>query len=128
MKRILYNLLSSLVKTLSGCTIVGKKLNGFGKTLFYERSRYLAFLSQSRRKMHVKGLEAEMITALTYPFTHCTFLIEVQEETKKEVFEYFQKNHYQCIWIDRADIVIRNADEIPDFANLIFRKPTATTQ
>ena len=73
-------------------------------------------------KIDVEGFENEVLSGLTLNFQNCVFLIEVREETKSDVFNFFIKNNYKCMWVDEADIQIFNADEIPSFANLIFKK------
>jgi hypothetical protein len=63
-----------------------------------------------------------VIRALTYSLKDCIFLIEVREETKGDVFNFFSGKNYKCIWIDNQDKIIKKVDEIPSFANLIFKK------
>lgn len=72
-------------------------------------------------KIDVEGFENEVLSGLTLNFSNCVFLIEVREETKKDVFNFFIKKNYKCLWVDNADIQIYNENEIPSFANLIFK-------
>lgn len=73
-------------------------------------------------KIDVEGFETEVIRGLTTDLKNCIFLIEVRGETKGEVFNFFSVKEYQCIWIDYTDKIIQKINEIPDFANLIFKK------
>ncbi len=46
MKKSIYNLVSKTVKLFSKSDIIGKRISGFNKTLYYERSQHLTFLFQ----------------------------------------------------------------------------------
>lgn len=72
-------------------------------------------------KVDVEGFESQVINELSVELKDCTFLIEVREETKKDIFNFFASKNYKCVWIDTADKVIEKEDDIPGFANLIFR-------
>ncbi len=76
-------------------------------------------------KIDVEGFEEEIIEGLTIELQNCKFLIEVREDTKNIIFEYFDKKGYECLWIDYSPKLIKKANEIPGFANLIFKKPVA---
>jgi FkbM family methyltransferase len=76
-------------------------------------------------KIDVEGFEQKVIEGLTIELQNCKFLIEVREDTKKIIFEYFNRNGFECLWIDNTDQLINSADEIPKFANLIFKKLVA---
>jgi FkbM family methyltransferase len=73
-------------------------------------------------KIDVEGFEDEIIGGLSTDLKNCIFLIEVREETKSKVFKFFNQKKYECIWIDNIDKIIKNTEEIPGFANLIFKK------
>ncbi len=73
-------------------------------------------------KVDVEGFEKELLEGLTSRLDSCTFLIEVREETKKFVFDYFDMQKYQCFLIDKKVIPVSSFSEIPSFANLIFTK------
>ena len=73
-------------------------------------------------KIDVEGFENEVLEGLTLNFQNCIFLIEVREETKNNVFNFFIKNDYKCFCVDEDDIQINKESEIPSFANLIFMK------
>jgi FkbM family methyltransferase len=73
-------------------------------------------------KIDVEGFELDVIRGLTLTLQNCVFLIEVRGETKDNIFLYFKEKGFQCIWVDGNDKQINKAEEIPGFANLIFRK------
>ena len=73
-------------------------------------------------KIDVEGFEMEVLKGLSAPPTGCVFLIETREKTKVDIFNYFANNGYSCYWIDEANQHINSAEEIPSFANLIFKK------
>lgn len=73
-------------------------------------------------KIDVEGFEDEVISGLTHELDGCVFLIEVRGQTKRKVFDYFNARGYECLWVDHQVQQIQNADQIPGFANLIFRK------
>lgn len=74
-------------------------------------------------KIDVEGFEVNVVKGLTYPLTNTAFIVEVREETKNEVFNYFNERNYQCYQIDyQNDTLVTNPNQIPAFANLIFKK------
>lgn len=74
-------------------------------------------------KIDVEGYEVKALEGLSQTLDHCTFLIEVRKETKQTVFNYFQTKGYQCFLIESsANREIAAHEDIPDFANLIFKK------
>ncbi len=74
-------------------------------------------------KIDVEGFEANIVKGLSYSLDKTVFLIEVREETQKDVFDYFQKRGYQCYHVDEEeDVLITNHTNIPGFANLLFKK------
>lgn len=75
-------------------------------------------------KIDVEGFECNVIKGLTISLKNTVFLIEVRQETKKEIFDYFKKREYICYYIDnKEDVVINSSEQIPGFANLIFKRP-----
>ena len=74
-------------------------------------------------KVDVEGFEANVVNGLTKNLTNTIFLIEVRDETKEKVFNYFQERGYYCSYIDnKEDIPITYFKQIPAFANLLFKK------
>ena len=73
-------------------------------------------------KIDVEGFEIEVLSELTCDLENCIFLVEVRGETKNEIYDFFSKKNYNCTWVDNEDKVIKGSEEIPDFANLIFKK------
>lgn len=73
-------------------------------------------------KVDVEGFEEEVIKGLTIELENCKFLIEVRDETKDIVFEYFNRNGYECFCIDNVMELINKADEIHGLSNLLFIK------
>lgn len=74
-------------------------------------------------KIDVEGFEAQVIKGLTKPLKKTIFLVEVREETKNDIFNYFSTNGYNCNLIDNEeDVLITTCNQIPEFANLIFKK------
>lgn len=74
-------------------------------------------------KIDVEGYEVNVLEGLTYALESTVFLVEVRSETKYDVFNYFRSKSYICYYIDKKeDILIHNASDIPNFANLIFKK------
>lgn len=72
-------------------------------------------------KVDVEGFEGQVIRGLTAPLGKTVFLVEVREETKREIFDYFKERGYVCFYIDkREDVSITTSDMIPGFANLLF--------
>ncbi len=74
-------------------------------------------------KIDVEGFEYQVVSGLTKALNNTIFLIEVRKETKYEIFNYFAKRQYSCYYIDRKDdLLITDSIQIPEFANLIFKK------
>ncbi len=74
-------------------------------------------------KIDVEGLEIEVIKSLTFCDNKTTFLIEVRENTKKIIFDYFRHKDYLCYCVDTfAKYKIETSSSIPCFANLLFVK------
>lgn len=74
-------------------------------------------------KIDVEGFETEVIAGLTKPLPDTVFFVEVREDTKGAVYDYFNQRGFQCFHIDNeADILMSKSEEIPGFANLLFRK------
>ena len=74
-------------------------------------------------KVDVEGFEEDVLKKLTVSLDSTVFLVEVREETKDFVFNYFNDREFSCLWIDKKDDVkINDSNEIPEFANLIFLK------
>ena len=71
-------------------------------------------------KIDVEGFEYEVINGLTQKLNDTVFFIEVREETKLKVFDYFKIKQYKCYQIDSPIKLIQNPYDIPGFANLIF--------
>ena len=72
-------------------------------------------------KIDVEGFEKEVLSGLTLNFQNSIFLIEVREETKNYIFNFFKEKGYQCLWVDGDDKLINSIEELPGFANLIFK-------
>ncbi|WP_053990603.1 FkbM family methyltransferase [Mangrovimonas sp. TPBH4] len=78
-------------------------------------------------KIDAEGCEDDIISGLTIDLNDCVFAVEVREDTKHFIFDYFTKKGYDCIWIDHKDLPINNAEDIPDYVvNLIFKRSTTT--
>lgn len=74
-------------------------------------------------KIDVEGFETEVIAGLTKSLQNTVFFIEVREDTKEAIYNYFNQKGFQCFHIDsETDILISKHEEIPGFANLLFRK------
>jgi len=74
-------------------------------------------------KIDVEGFEEVVIEGLTKSLLQTTFMIEVRGETKTNVFHYFNTRGYRCFYMDdNEDKLVSNPVDIPDFANLLFRK------
>jgi FkbM family methyltransferase len=73
-------------------------------------------------KVDVEGFEVEVVKGLTVDFENSVWLIEVRQNTKEFIFNYFYERGYECRHIENSNVLINNADEIPEFANLIFKK------
>lgn len=71
-------------------------------------------------KIDVEGFEYEVLSGLSKILKETIFFIEVRKETKTKVFEYFNKDYFNCYSIDSNNKLINDAKEILDFANLIF--------
>jgi FkbM family methyltransferase len=71
-------------------------------------------------KIDVEGFEIDVLNGLTETLEDSKFLVEVRKETKQRVYEYFNDKGFKCLWLDNGPREINRAEEIPDFANLIF--------
>lgn len=69
-------------------------------------------------KMDVEGFEYNVLCGLTKKLTNTVFLIEVRDNTKDKVFNFFSKDSYNCYLMD--DTQVMSPKDIPDFANLLF--------
>ncbi|GGZ93567.1 FkbM family methyltransferase [Algibacter mikhailovii] len=79
-------------------------------------------------KIDVEGFEYEVLKGLKSVLKETIFFIEVREETKEKVFQYFKHKNYTCYWIDFENKLIKKNQEIPGFANLIFFPPNKTIE
>lgn len=71
-------------------------------------------------KIDVEGMEYEVLCGLESTLD-TIFLIEVREETKSDIYDYFIKRDYKCLCIDgKEELFIHRVDEIPSIANLLF--------
>jgi protein-L-isoaspartate O-methyltransferase len=50
MKKIVYNIISKLIRVVLRDVIIGKHFNGLSKRLYYERAQHLTFLFQNKIK------------------------------------------------------------------------------
>jgi len=74
-------------------------------------------------KIDVEGFEEQIIEGIGTDIEESVFLIEVREETKNKIYDYFNSIKFQCIYIDgKMDIIINNSNQISPYANLIFKK------
>jgi FkbM family methyltransferase len=73
-------------------------------------------------KVDVEGFEIEVIKGLTIELENSVWLIEVRQDTKKEIFNYFDMRGYECRHIENSNLLIMSSDKIPAFANLVFKK------
>jgi FkbM family methyltransferase len=73
-------------------------------------------------KIDVEGFELDVINGLTTDLTDTIWLIEVRENTKIYVFEYFIERGYECFHCENEMRLISDPSQIPGFANLIFKK------
>jgi FkbM family methyltransferase len=73
-------------------------------------------------KIDVEGYESLVIESFTkYNILKSKFLIEVRSETKKYIFNYFDKLLFTCFIVDnKKPQIVKTYLEIPDFANLLF--------
>jgi FkbM family methyltransferase len=79
-------------------------------------------------KIDVEGFELDVILGLSKDLIDTIWLIEVRENTKKSVFEYFEKRGYECRHCEHAMNLISDATQIPGFANLVFKKAQPNSQ
>ncbi|MCS7035616.1 MAG: FkbM family methyltransferase [Saprospiraceae bacterium] len=105
---------------------VGAHYHGSSETVAVKRLDGLiaAFGQPDFIKIDVEGFEEEVLRGLTVDLRDCVFLIEVREETKGGVLEYFVQRGYECLWVEGQGRKIARASEIPGFAHLIFRRPS----
>ena len=74
-------------------------------------------------KIDVEGFENHVLNSLTNCDKKSIYLVEVRENTKEFVFNYFQLNDYSCYCVDKVEKYnIDNSSSIPAFANLLFIK------
>jgi FkbM family methyltransferase len=72
-------------------------------------------------KIDVEGFETEVLKGLTAKLNNCHFFIEVRADSASEIFNYFSAETHICYCIDdKKEKQINQADEISDFANLLF--------
>src|SRR4051794_9135840 len=57
-------------------------------------------------KIDVEGFEGNIVEGLTKSLLKTVFLVEVRDETKKEIFEYFNMKGFRCYYIDQADDIV----------------------
>lgn len=102
---------------------VNENFDGFSEKVFLKKfdSIISVYGQPSFVKIDVEGFEHKVIAGLTLNFQHCVFLVEVREETKHDVFSFFNEKGYRCIWVDGDDKFINKVDEIPGYANLLFK-------
>lgn len=70
-------------------------------------------------KVDVEGFEIQVLKGLKKPNIGTVFLIEVRDNTKSEVFDYFVNNLFICFCVE-LNKVVNDSSEIPSFANLLF--------
>lgn len=74
-------------------------------------------------KIDVEGFEDDIINGLTRPLDKTVFLVEVRQETKAAVLDYFQRRGYRCLHVDeKQDRAVSSPEELPRFADLLFVK------
>lgn len=71
-------------------------------------------------KIDVEGFEFLLLQGYRNINDEITFMIEVRENTKSKVFNFFKEKKYKCILIDNNEIEVSNHNQIPNFANLLF--------
>ncbi len=71
-------------------------------------------------KMDVEHAEALILEGVETPsiYRHTLFLIEVREESKADVFRFFDQHRCFCFENEKQ---VEYADAIPNFANLLFQ-------
>lgn len=73
-------------------------------------------------KIDVEGFENEVIRGLkNFNNRETIFFVEVRNETKNEIFEFFNSKNYSCYCLETGMSKISNSEEIPSFANLLFK-------
>ena len=70
-------------------------------------------------KIDVEGFEVSVVCGLSKELKKTVFFIEVREETKTKIFEFFRERNYSCVLLERGTQV-NTLLEIPSFANLLF--------
>jgi FkbM family methyltransferase len=74
-------------------------------------------------KIDVEGFEVQVMEGLTYALNKTVFIVEVRKETKESIFNYFSTRNYKCYIIDnKVDVLVSTCKQIPEFANLLFKK------
>ncbi len=73
-------------------------------------------------KIDVEGFEIEVLEGLTKELENCSFLIEVREASKEQIFNYFEGRGYKCTIVDSTSKEVSHFSQIPQFANLVFSK------
>ena len=71
-------------------------------------------------KVDVEGFEISLLNGYRNINNNIIFMIEVRENTKYKVFEFFNDKNYKCYVIDNSEILVSNHKKIPNFANLLF--------
>lgn len=72
-------------------------------------------------KIDVEGFEELVVLGGKKPLPHTTYLIEVREETKQSIFEFFNAKTHTCFIIDfKPNFEVKESSSIPKFANLLF--------
>ncbi len=71
-------------------------------------------------KIDVEGHEANVLKGLDHPLRNTVFMIEAREETKKEVYNFFNSNLFTCLDLDKNAKPIHSAHELNRFTDLLF--------
>lgn len=101
---------------------VGAGYSGFNEKVVLKSFDTIVseFGSPNFVKIDVEGFEEDVLDGLTISLPNCAFFVEVREETKVGIFEYFHKKGFKCFWIENGNQSIYKPEEIPGFSNLIF--------
>lgn len=74
-------------------------------------------------KIDTEGFEEEIILGFTKFNLNTKFLVEVREDSKGTVYNYFTNFGFSCKCLDfKQEVPIHNEQDIPSFANLLFYK------